>query len=122
MTINNNIKSDFYHISFTNVLSVDNLWDLSQDNHYLTFIDFIKGFIPLALSDYLKSLSLNNKVVLTIIGDLHNFTYNEIMNNIWKPRCELQVAFEKGLSVTKKKKLDSHSKNLYNSSFIFTNK
>ncbi|PKY28609.1 hypothetical protein RhiirB3_444861 [Rhizophagus irregularis] len=90
-------------------------------NFYLTFIDFIKGFILLALSNYLKSLSLNDKVIHVIIEDLHNFIYNKVMNNIWKLRCKLQVALEKGFSITKKKKLDNCFKNLNNSSFVFIN-
>ncbi|PKY57155.1 hypothetical protein RhiirA4_478020 [Rhizophagus irregularis] len=121
MAINSNIKSDFYHISLTDIKSIENFWDRSIDNNCLTFIDFIKGFIPITLSNYLKSLAFNDKVIHTIIGDLHNFTYNEVMNNIWKPRCELQVALEKGLSITKKKKLNSRSNVSTNSSFIFTN-
>ncbi|PKY63051.1 hypothetical protein RhiirA4_490810 [Rhizophagus irregularis] len=84
-------------------------------------ITFGIGFIPMTLSDYLKSLNFNDKVVRIIIGDLYNFTYNEIMNNIWKPQCKLQVALEKGLSITKKKKINSRSNFSTNSSFIFTN-
>ncbi|CAB4439248.1 unnamed protein product [Rhizophagus irregularis] len=116
--INNNIKSDFYHVSFTDIRSIDSFWDWSIDNNCLTFIDFIKGFIPMALSSYLKSLTFNDKVIRTIIGDLHDFTYNEVMNNIWKPRCEIQVALEKNLSITKKKKLDSRLNFSTNSSLI----
>ncbi|PKY46990.1 hypothetical protein RhiirA4_462025 [Rhizophagus irregularis] len=99
------------------------LWDLPYNNFYLTFINFIKGFIPLALSKYLKSLSLNDKLVhIIIVGDLHNFIYNKVINNIWKSHCELQVILEKGLFIIKRKKLDCHSKNLKNnSSFIFIN-
>ncbi|CAB4482864.1 unnamed protein product [Rhizophagus irregularis] len=119
--INYNIKSDFCHISLTDINSLDNFWDYSIDNNCLTFIDFIKGFIPTTLSNYLKSLLFNDKVVRTIIGDLHEFTYNEVMNNIWKPRCELQVALEKNLSITKKKKLDSCLNFSANSSFNFIN-
>ncbi|CAG8669182.1 11380_t:CDS:2 [Rhizophagus irregularis] len=121
MAINNNIKSDFCHVSLININSLDNFWDFSIDNNCLTFIDFIKGFIPITLSNYLKLLIFNDKVVHTIIGDLHDFTYNEVMNNIWKPRCELQVVFEKNLSITKKKKLDSRLNFSTNSSFNFIN-
>ncbi|PKC59036.1 hypothetical protein RhiirA1_400242 [Rhizophagus irregularis] len=75
--INNNIKSDFCHVSLTDINSLDNFWNWSIDNNCLTFIDFIKGFIPITLSNNLKSLFFNDKVVCTIIGDLHEFTYNE---------------------------------------------
>ncbi|CAG8678358.1 5933_t:CDS:2, partial [Rhizophagus irregularis] len=75
--INNNIKSDFCHVSLTNINSLDNFWVWSIDNNRLTFIDFIKGFVSITLSNYLKSLFFNDKVVRTIIGDLHDFTYNE---------------------------------------------
>ncbi|CAB5157493.1 unnamed protein product [Rhizophagus irregularis] len=119
--INNNIKSDFCHVSLTDINSLDNFWDFSIDNNCLTFIDFIKGFIPITLSNYLKSLIFNDKIVCTIIGDLHDFTYNEVMNNIWKPRCELQVVLEKNLFITKKKKLDSRLNFSTNSSFNFIN-
>ncbi|PKY32289.1 hypothetical protein RhiirB3_450371 [Rhizophagus irregularis] len=113
--------SDFCHVSLIDINSLDNFWDFSIDNNCLTFIDFIKGFIPITLSNYLKLLIFNDKVVRTIIGDLHDFTYNEVMNNIWKPRCELQVVFEKNLSITKKKKLDSRLNFSTNSSFNFIN-
>ncbi|PKY57505.1 hypothetical protein RhiirA4_478616, partial [Rhizophagus irregularis] len=43
--------SNFYHISLTDIKSIDNFWDWSIDNNCLTFIDFIKGFIPMTLSD-----------------------------------------------------------------------
>ncbi|PKC51104.1 hypothetical protein RhiirA1_484536 [Rhizophagus irregularis] len=78
ITINNNIKNDYDHIFFINILSIDDLWDLPYKYFYLTFIDFIKGFIPLALSKYLKSLSLNDNLVHIIVGDLHNFIYNKL--------------------------------------------
>ncbi|PKB99565.1 hypothetical protein RhiirA5_429502 [Rhizophagus irregularis] len=113
--------SDFCHVSLIDINSLDNFWDFSIDNNCLTFIDFIKGFIPITLSNYLKLLIFNDKVVRTIIGDLHDFTYNEVMNNIWKPRCELQVVLEKNLFITKKKKLDSRLNFSTNSSFNFIN-
>ncbi|EXX62379.1 hypothetical protein RirG_162320 [Rhizophagus irregularis DAOM 197198w] len=96
------LTSDFCHVSLTDINSLDNFWNWSIDNNCLTFIDFIK-------------------VVCTIIGDLHEFTYNEVMNNIWKSRCELQVVLEKNLSITKKKKLDSRLNFSANSSFNFIN-
>lgn len=80
--VNRNIKNDYNYISLINVLLIDDLWDFSQDNFYLTFIDFIKGFILSALSIYLKSILQNKKIVYEIICELHNFIYNEIMNNI----------------------------------------
>jgi hypothetical protein len=35
---------------------ISDLWILPQDHSDLTFIDFVKGFVPLSLSQFLSSL------------------------------------------------------------------
>ncbi|EXX53984.1 ribonuclease H-like domain-containing protein [Rhizophagus irregularis DAOM 181602=DAOM 197198] len=91
-----------------NALMALNIWDISYDPNVFTFIDLIKGIIPMLLSDLLSSWTTKKNVVDVLI-QMRQFIFNEIFEEVWIPRCSHLKEFECSLGLTKKKKLDFKS-------------
>ncbi|PKY50209.1 hypothetical protein RhiirA4_466568, partial [Rhizophagus irregularis] len=92
---------------FNNLLALD-IWDISYDPDVFTFIDLIKGIIPMSLSELLNSWTTKKNVVDVLI-QMRQFIFNEIFENVWIPRCLHLKEFERSLGLTKKKKLEFKS-------------
>ncbi|GBC29433.2 ribonuclease H-like domain-containing protein [Rhizophagus irregularis DAOM 181602=DAOM 197198] len=60
-----------------NALMALDIWDISYDPNVFTFIDLIKGIIPMSLSDLLSSWTTKKNVVDVLI-QLRQFIFNEI--------------------------------------------
>ena len=67
---------------------------------FLNFIDFIKGFIPLTLSQWLMQFNLNQNDITKIINELRDFVNERILNNIWIPRCDRVHEMENMMGIT----------------------
>lgn len=80
--INNKIDYETKQLFQHDILLTDDLWVFSNSNNYLTFIDFIKGFISLTLSEFLISLSFSVKDRYSILFDLYDFVYNKFINQL----------------------------------------
>ncbi|CAB4420682.1 unnamed protein product [Rhizophagus irregularis] len=92
---------------FNSLLALD-IWDISYDPDVFTFIDLIKGIIPMSLSELLSSWTIKKNVVEVLI-QMRQFIFNEIFENVWIPRCSHLKEFERSLGLTKKKKLEFKS-------------
>jgi hypothetical protein len=92
---------------FNNLMALD-IWDISYDPSVFTFIDLIKGIIPMSLSELLNSWTTQKNVVEVLI-QMRQFIFNEIFENVWIPRCSHLKEFERSLGLTKKKKLEFKS-------------
>ncbi|RGB34449.1 hypothetical protein C1646_668507 [Rhizophagus diaphanus] len=77
---------------------------LKVDNVELTFIDMIKGILPLKIVEYLtKEVKMNIKDVNQSCVIFLDYVYDETAL-IWKERCETQIQKEKKFKISKKKK------------------
>ncbi|EXX76785.1 hypothetical protein RirG_029900 [Rhizophagus irregularis DAOM 197198w] len=65
----------FITISYYNISFIDYIWILHQQRFYLTFIDFIKGFVPLSLVQFLTSQSFKAGDIYDIVAELNGFVY-----------------------------------------------
>ncbi|CAB4377442.1 unnamed protein product [Rhizophagus irregularis] len=88
-----------------NALIALDIWDISCDPNVFTFIDLIKGIIPMSLSDLLSSWTTKKNVVDVLI-QMRQFIFNEIFEEVWIPRCSHLKEFERSMGLTKKKKLE----------------
>jgi hypothetical protein len=61
----------------------------------LSFVDLIKGCVPLALTSLVHSVTKSVPTTQHIISTLMYFIQTSAFNNIWKPRCDhMQFMFE----------------------------
>ncbi|PKC02852.1 hypothetical protein RhiirA5_503798 [Rhizophagus irregularis] len=91
-----------------NALMALDIWDISYDPNVFTFIDIIKGIIPMSLSELLNSWT-TKKNVADVLVQMRQFIFNELFEEIWIPRCSHLKEFERSLGLTKKKKLEFKS-------------
>src|SRR5881394_768140 len=75
------------HITY-NVNLITDLWSTTNSEIFLNFIDFIKGFIPLKLSQWLTQFNLKQNDI------------TQILNDIWIPRCDRVHEMEKMMGIT----------------------
>ncbi|CAB4377397.1 unnamed protein product [Rhizophagus irregularis] len=85
-----------------NALMALDIWDISYDPYVFTFIDLIKGIIPMSLSELLSSWTTKKNVV-DVLVQMRQFIFNEIFEEIWIPRCSHLKEFERSMGLTKKK-------------------
>ncbi|EXX70058.1 hypothetical protein RirG_090790 [Rhizophagus irregularis DAOM 197198w] len=84
------------------------IWDISYDPNVFTFIDLIKGIIPMSLSELLNSWTTKKNVV-DVLVQMRQFIFNTIFEEVWIPRCSYLKEFERSIGLTKKKKLEFKS-------------
>ncbi|CAB4396284.1 unnamed protein product [Rhizophagus irregularis] len=77
---------------FNNLMAL-NIWDISYDPNGFTFIDLIKGIIPMLLSKLLNSWT-TKKNVADVLVQMRQFIFNEIFEEVWIPRCSHLKEFE----------------------------
>ena len=54
----------------------------------LTFIDIIKGIVPLSLFDSINRIANSRRVTHKILSQFFTFLYINVRDTIWSPRCE----------------------------------
>jgi hypothetical protein len=80
------------------------IWDYHCHSTRFTFIDLIKGFIPLFLSDLVHSFVKDRAVTLSILSVFVNNIYLDFMTYIWKPHCNKMLLIELHAGIDKKQK------------------
>ncbi len=98
------------------ILHISSIWNIEYSNDRLTFIDIIKGLIPLNLYRTINK-HLNKSKTEKVLYNFRNLIYDEIMKNIWRPRCSYIKEIEKEYGITKKKKLDHKNQKNYDNIF-----
>ena len=86
------------------ILNDSNIWNIASSDTQFTFIDLIKGFIPLSLSYNIHQLVSNRELTNIIIDKFTNSIFDAIQDQIWLPRCALIIQKEKSLGITQKQK------------------
>ena len=99
-------------------LEHDHLWFNNQNNASLTAIDLIKGIVPKFLSDSINKFLNNRMHTKEIITNFVNELQKEILEEIWKPRCEIMLINEHSAGIDKKQK---HKKKPLNYVSIISN-
>ncbi|CAB4376945.1 unnamed protein product [Rhizophagus irregularis] len=79
-----------------NALMALDIWDISYDPNMFTFIDIIKGIIPMSLSELLNSWT-TKKNVADVLVQMRQFIFNEIFEEVWISRCLHLKEFEHAL-------------------------
>jgi hypothetical protein len=75
---------------------------LSRNDGY---INIIRLRIPSSLFDQIHLITRKKSKCFSIITQLTTFFLKELLEKIWKPRCQLMIDKEKSLGITKKVKL-----------------
>src|SRR4051794_4392131 len=104
-----NIKRD--RSSFNNM---NNIWQSNSSDTCLTFIDIIKGIIPLILTEKINNWTKNKEMTRLIISIFMDFVYTDICKYIWFPRNEQQLLDEKNAGIDKKEKKRVNRSNIRN--------
>jgi hypothetical protein len=84
---------------------LDTLWDLplfpTRNSHqFLSFIDLIKGIVPIKLSNFLLALELTQAQVVSVITKLLSFIRAASWERIWIPRCAHFQVFIRSKGIT----------------------
>ncbi|RIA82035.1 hypothetical protein C1645_835979 [Glomus cerebriforme] len=109
ITKENNITN--ISINIKDISQLD-IWKIDSDQNQFTFIDLIKGFIPLCLTTFINQYTRNSKNTSKIIIDLREEIYRMTFSNIWQERCNLQHEIEIAEGITKQVKVDSKQFNI----------
>ena len=97
------------------IVEVDSIlskFKLYSHDTNLTYIDIIKGFIPLELYEIINR-KLSKKDTIEVLANFRNHLFDKIMTNLWKPRVEYLREIEKEWDITKNKKLENKNKKQY---------
>src|SRR5579871_2200693 len=85
-------------------LDIEKIWKSVYDNKELTFIDLVKGIIPLKLSDIINEKVKKKEYVKNILLTLNKFITEKFWS-IWKDRCNiLELEDKEVYNITKKEK------------------
>jgi hypothetical protein len=94
---------------------MDSIWDISTSDTQLTFIDVIKGVVPLTLTQKINGWTKNKEMTQLIISIFMDYIYAEVCKHIWFPRCEQQILDEKNGGIDKKEKKKINRSNIRSS-------
>jgi hypothetical protein len=89
-----------YKVQASDLMLLGSIWTIGKSDVTLTFIDIIKGFIPLTLSQFFN-LRLSKSRSSIIMYE----TRVNLLNNLWKyweKRCDLLNEIDIKLGITKK--------------------
>ena len=86
-TVKEELPSRVHLLSSLNI-DIDSIWLVVADQHQLTFIDLIKGIVPLELFDSINRIANSRRVAHQILSKFFLFLYINIRDTIWSPRCE----------------------------------
>jgi len=94
------------HIKLQHQIFTHSFWFCNLDFDTLTFIDLIKGYIPLTLVHEINSITKNNKHTFHLISLFRKDLFEEIFS-YWKDRCDTLVETDLQLGINKKIKKTS---------------
>src|ERR1044071_6468121 len=86
-TVKEELPSRVHLLSSLNI-DIDSIWSVVTDQHQLTFIDLIKGIIPLELFNSINRIANSRRVTHQILSKFFLFLYINVRDTIWSPRCE----------------------------------
>jgi hypothetical protein len=77
------------------------LWRVEKKDDDLTFIDLIKGIIPLQFFNNINDLVKDKKITKKIIYDFRDRFFSLILDE-WNIRCDFVAEEDKSLGINKK--------------------
>src|SRR3989337_1142554 len=88
------------HLIPLSLLDQHPMWSLQSSDVEFTFIDLLKGYIPLELSSSIFSILNSTSTTQFLLSMFRDNLYNRIRDHIWSPRCDLLLEKEKSLNIT----------------------
>ena len=88
------------HLVPLSLLDQHSMWSLQSSDVEFTFIDLLKGFIPLELSSSIRSILNSVSTTHFLLSMFRDNLYNRIRDRIWSPRCDLLITKEQSLNIT----------------------
>src|ERR1043165_8907531 len=92
-TIKEDLPARVHLLSSLNI-DIDSIWSVVADQNKLTFIDLIKGIVPLELFDSINRIVNSRKVTHRILSEFFSFLYIHVRDTIWSPRCDRFIDIE----------------------------
>ena len=80
------------------------LWTISYSATQFTFINLVKGIIPSFLFDIVNNVIIDPIITQNILSLFSHHLYVDIMEKIWKPRCEVVLRMEQFYNINKRTK------------------
>jgi hypothetical protein len=80
------------------------LWLPLYDAQHFTFIDVIKGIVPVSLYKDVSELIKDTKISLQLLSNFYHAIFLDVHRLVWLPRCETVVRFEQHLGISQKQK------------------
>ena len=85
-------------------LSHSHLWSPVPSPSQLTFIDLIKGVVPSFLVRIIDNFVKDKLITRSILSLFFNNLYLDIMERLWKPRCEVVLRMEQHCNINRRVK------------------
>jgi hypothetical protein len=95
--------------------NMENIWKIHPSDAHLTFIDIVKGIVPLNLVEKINSWTKNKEMTGLIISIFMDYVYINVCKYIWFPRNEQQLLDETNAGIGKKEKKKVNSSNIRSS-------
>ena len=106
------LSKDNDKINFTDIKCLTDIWKNKQDDSSITYVDIIKGIIPLNLFELVNKYN-NKQKTQNVLYKFRDFVYKITMEEIWKPRCRIMKDIEKEYNLDKKTKNKYKNKKSY---------
>ena len=107
-------------IDFRQIRKLPFFRKLYYSDFNFTFIDILKGIVPLILVEKINNIISDLRIVRRIVSLFLHELFIDFHNNIWKPRCEIAIQLEKLADIDNKKKKLKNRKNFIRSNIPIT--
>ena len=107
-------------IDFRQIRRLPFLQKLYYSDFHFTFIDILKGIVPLILVEKINDIISDLRITRRIISLFLHELFVDFHNNIWKPRCEIAIQLEKLAGIDNKKKKQKNRENFNRSNTTIT--
>ena len=87
-------------ILFKNIIKIifnDTFQLIHNDNSKISFLEIIRGIVPKKLSNNINLITRNKKTTNTILNNLLKLVRRQTNEQIWIPRCQMQIEHTKYL-------------------------
>jgi superfamily I DNA/RNA helicase len=111
--INDHIENNNSKVTYHDINALNDIWTLVESDNKLTFLDQIKGFVPLLLKDFINDRIKNLKITKDILYNYRQITFDYLYREIWLQRCNKFKEEEQHNNITKQMKIENRNKERY---------
>jgi hypothetical protein len=108
--INDNILENYNKISYNDINFLGMIWNCIENDTILTFIDLIKGIIPLSLITLISKFISSHITIKHILYQFRQNTLEFIYKDYWNLRCDKLKQIDRSLEINKKIMKEQHNK------------